>query len=64
MKEAIKMLARFCNEASDDELLQKLAAIEQALKKGDEEIRAGLVRAAEMIREELAARQELRRLHR
>lgn len=64
MKEAIKLLARFCNEASDGELAEKLLVIESALKEGDEEIRAGLFRAAEMIREEIAARQELRRLRR
>ncbi|MEW5710022.1 MAG: hypothetical protein AB1830_14125 [Pseudomonadota bacterium] len=62
MKEVIRMLAQFCKDASEAELMEKLEVVDLAIQAGEEEIRGYLIMAAAMIRDELRARAELSRL--
>ncbi|MBP1151274.1 hypothetical protein [Methylocaldum sp. RMAD-M] len=64
MKEVFKIIRRFCMEATDHELIEKLDAIDAVLESSDEDLRRGLTRVADLLREELQARREVARLDR
>ncbi|WP_086132950.1 hypothetical protein [Methylocaldum sp. SAD2] len=64
MKEVFKIIRRFCLNATDHELIEKLDAIDAVLDSSDEDLRTGFIRVADLLREELHARRKAARLSR